>query len=321
MEERKIYPILINRNRMTDYYNMLFEKGFQLKVFKKEKDDDIYDYFLPLIRNLMFWTFDIDKIEEFNAADTLTKATICKEYKCNIFYKGESEIVCFEPGIIFVVTESKEVIEEFVKESERKNLEKINIRADRTYNFSGKEKGNEEEDPNFERAHLYAYLIQLYKAVYLNKVNKEVAVEDTFDRTRKEFVDFTQNIFNVQITDKDKILIEIDRIKDAVSNEKFINKIYTTKEISYCESTRNMKFQHYGARFAGKEATFKAISAFLTTPEKFAWKNIEITNKEDGKPQVEIINYEDEGLKNVNLEISLSHVKDYAVAYVTAYKE
>ena len=218
MEERKIYPILINRNRMTDYYNMLFEKGFQLKVFKKEKDDDIYDYFLPLIRNLMFWTFDIDKIEEFNAADTLTRATICKEYRCNIFYKGESEIVCFEPGIIFVVTESKEVIEEFVKESERKNLEKINIRADRTYNFSGKEKGKEEEDPNFERAHLYAYLIQLYKAVYLNKVNKEVAVEDTFDRTRREFVDFTQNIFNVQITDKDKICdswardLEIDRL-------------------------------------------------------------------------------------------------------------
>ena len=41
--------------------------------------------------------------------------------------------------------------------------------------FSDKPKGNDvDEDPNFERAHLYAYLIQLYKAVYLNKVNKEV---------------------------------------------------------------------------------------------------------------------------------------------------
>ena len=116
-------------------------------------------------------------------------------------------------------------------------------------------------------------------------------------------------------------IIEIDRIKDAVSNKKFINRIYTTKEISYCEETRNMKFQHYGARFAGKEATFKAISAFLTTPEKFSWKNIEITNDAYGKPHVEIINYEDFGLKNIKLDISLSHVKDYAVAYVTAYKE
>ena len=84
-------------------------------------------------------------------------------------------------------------------------------------------------------------------------------------------------------------IIEIDRIKEAVSNTKFINRIYTTKEISYCEETRNMKFQHYGARFAGKEATFKAISAFLTTPEKFNWKNIEITNKEDGKPDKAVI--------------------------------
>ena len=32
-------------------------------------------------------------------------------------------------------------------------------------------------------------------------------------------------------------IIEIDRIKDAVSNQKFINRIYTTKEISYCEET------------------------------------------------------------------------------------
>ena len=37
MEERKIYPIIINRTRLTDYYNMLFEKGFQLKVLRKEK--------------------------------------------------------------------------------------------------------------------------------------------------------------------------------------------------------------------------------------------------------------------------------------------
>ena len=218
MEERKIYPIVINRLRLTDYYNMLFEKGFQLKAFKKEKDEDIYDYFLPLIRNFMFWTFDIDKMEEFNAADTLTRATICKEYNCNIFYKGESEIICFEPGIIFVVTDSKEVIENFVKESDRKNLEKINIRADRTYSFSDKPKDDVEEDPKYERAHLYAYLIQLYKAVYLNKVNKEIVVEDTFDRTRKEFVWFTKNIFNVQITDKDKVCdswardLEIDRL-------------------------------------------------------------------------------------------------------------
>ena len=56
MEERKIYPIIINRTRLTDYYNMLFEKGFQLKVFKKEKDEDIYDYFLPLVRN---WSITI----------------------------------------------------------------------------------------------------------------------------------------------------------------------------------------------------------------------------------------------------------------------
>lgn len=220
MEDRKIYPILINRNRMTDYYNMLFEKGFNLRIFDQKKDSDIYEYFLPLIRNYMFWTFDISKVDEFKGTDALTKATVCKEYMCNIFYKDKSEVVCFEPGIIFVVTKEKSIIDTFVTEQYRQNLEKINIRADRTYNFSGKEKDKEKskEDPKYERAHLYSYILQLYKAVYLNKVNKEIVVPDTFDRTRREFVDFTQNVFNVQITDKDKVNdvwakdLEIDRL-------------------------------------------------------------------------------------------------------------
>lgn len=115
-------------------------------------------------------------------------------------------------------------------------------------------------------------------------------------------------------------IIEIDRIAKAVQDPKFVNRIFTTKEISYCEESHNMKFQHYGARFAAKEATYKAISGFISDSSKITWNNIEVTNDPNGKPLVNIINVQDKGLKGLKLDISLSHTKQYAIAYVIAYK-
>ena len=57
-------------------------------------------------------------------------------------------------------------------------------------------------------------------------------------------------------------IIEVKRIKDAINKkgDKFLNKIYTPFEIEYCNSKNSMKYQHFAARFAAKEAIFKAIS-------------------------------------------------------------
>ena len=57
-------------------------------------------------------------------------------------------------------------------------------------------------------------------------------------------------------------IIEISRIKESIDNigKKFLDKVFTTNEIEYCESKKNQKYQHYAARFAAKEAVFKAIS-------------------------------------------------------------
>ena len=57
-------------------------------------------------------------------------------------------------------------------------------------------------------------------------------------------------------------IIEISRIKESIDNlgENFIHKIFTEDEIAYCESKKRQKYQHYAARFAAKEAMFKAIS-------------------------------------------------------------
>jgi len=111
-------------------------------------------------------------------------------------------------------------------------------------------------------------------------------------------------------------IIEISRIKEAIQKEKFsfIKKVYTEKEIEYCEAKHENKYQHYAARFAAKEAVFKAVSSLLDNKYDLSWQNIEVQNTEDLKP---IVNFIDIELKEIkNIDISISHCKEYAVAMV-----
>ena len=112
-------------------------------------------------------------------------------------------------------------------------------------------------------------------------------------------------------------IIEINRIKNSIEElgESFKNKIFTEKEIEYCESRRNAKYQHYAGRFAAKEAIFKAVSELLNNKFEISWKNGEILNDENGKPRVTIkSNTLEEKIENI--DISISHCKEYAVANV-----
>ena len=112
-------------------------------------------------------------------------------------------------------------------------------------------------------------------------------------------------------------IIEIQRIKESIDSlaESFKNRVYTEKEIQYCESKKNQKYQHYAARFAAKEAVFKAISELLKDKYDISWKNIEIYSDEKSKPYVRFIGIEFKQIANI--DISLSHCKDYATAMVT----
>lgn len=107
-------------------------------------------------------------------------------------------------------------------------------------------------------------------------------------------------------------IIEVERIKNAIeSNEKFVETVFTQKEIEYCESKKITKYEHYSARFAAKEAIFKAISNYLKDKYSISWKNVEIQNDKNGRPYV---NFIDIDIKIKDVDISLSHIKDYAIA-------
>ena len=112
-------------------------------------------------------------------------------------------------------------------------------------------------------------------------------------------------------------IIEIDRIKQSIERlgEKFLEKIYTQSEIQYCESHNINKYQHYAARFAVKEALYKALSEILPE-EDLTWKRFEVINSNNGKPKIIV---EDKSIKSI--DVSISHSKKYAVAMVTVLYE
>ena len=79
-----------------------------------------------------------------------------------------------------------------------------------------------------------------------------------------------------------KDMIEIERIKQSIEDTegKFCERVYTEKEIEYCESKKTQKYQHYAARFAAKEAFFKAVSPLLENKYDIGWKDMEVLNDE-----------------------------------------
>jgi len=112
-------------------------------------------------------------------------------------------------------------------------------------------------------------------------------------------------------------IIEINRIKESIEKlgDAFKNKIYTEREIQYCENKNNVKYQHYAGRFAAKEAIFKAVSELLDDKFEILWKDAEILNDKQGKPRV-IFKSEKLNKKIENVDISISHCKEYATANV-----
>lgn len=116
-------------------------------------------------------------------------------------------------------------------------------------------------------------------------------------------------------------IIEIERIKKSIENlgDKFINLIYTPAEKEYCENTRNAKYYHYAGRFAAKEAIFKAVSELLKNKYDISWHNAQVINDENGNPKVEFLDIKFDNIKNI--DISISHCKEYAVATVVILVE
>ncbi len=116
-------------------------------------------------------------------------------------------------------------------------------------------------------------------------------------------------------------IIEVPRIKKQLEkNTGFVKKIFSKREIEYCEPKR-MKEQNYAARFAAKEAFFKAIGTGWRGGIQF--NEIEILNDELGKPFINLNGKAKEFFKSNKLKsvfVSLSHLKEFATATIVIEK-
>lgn len=112
-------------------------------------------------------------------------------------------------------------------------------------------------------------------------------------------------------------IVEVERIAASINKDKgFRELVFSAHEISYCES-KAKKFEHYAARFAAKEAFFKAIGAGWA--EGTAFNEIEVYNVVSGKPHIRLLGKTAVSLKQFksgNIHASLSHTGSVGTAVV-----
>jgi len=110
-------------------------------------------------------------------------------------------------------------------------------------------------------------------------------------------------------------IIEIDRIRASVERhgDRFLTKLFTPAEITYCSSKQNMH-QHFAGRFAAKEALSKALATGWTG--SFRWKDIEIVNEASGRPRILLHGPLHAILPPTAVHVSISHSLSHVVAFV-----
>ena len=163
-----IYPYVIKENKYLRYLmKLLKDKNCELKIFKKDKDLDIYTYFSNRARNFLFGTFNLNKAKMLKLQELPleTKAALLSKYNCvmfeytihkdiqgkvqeknGIFFKiPKIQIICFNTGICFLCIKThiedsdkfvdllnfnykmRDITQEF---SNIKNYDKIRVQTD-----------------------------------------------------------------------------------------------------------------------------------------------------------------------------------------------
>jgi holo-[acyl-carrier protein] synthase len=115
-------------------------------------------------------------------------------------------------------------------------------------------------------------------------------------------------------------IIEIDRVRRSIEElgKRFLDKVYTSGEIAYCDAKAH-RFQHYAARFAAKEALSKALSTGWAG--EFRWKDVEVMNEPSGQPAFVFHGTLCELLSGASVMLSMSHSESHVVAMVLIQKE
>ncbi len=105
-------------------------------------------------------------------------------------------------------------------------------------------------------------------------------------------------------------IIEIERVRRAVAKKHFRDNVYTEREQIYCESRGSHCAASYAARFAAKEAFFKALGTGIVT----RLTEVEIVNDLRGAPTINLRGRAATLAFGKKITVSMSHSRDFATA-------
>ena len=113
-------------------------------------------------------------------------------------------------------------------------------------------------------------------------------------------------------------IAEVDRVRAAIERrgQAFLKRLFTPREIAYCETHRNC-YERYAGRFAAKEAAMKALGTGWNRGVR--WRDIEVRRQPGGRPTLAFNGKAAEfaaGLGTKNTALSLTHTASEAIAQV-----
>lgn len=111
-------------------------------------------------------------------------------------------------------------------------------------------------------------------------------------------------------------VVQISRMREVIGRweERFVRRIFTEGEITYCRSRRD-PVPHFAARFAAKEAGLKALGTGL----RFGihWRELEVT-RERGQAPILVLHGRSREIGHARggsrMLLALTHDGDYALA-------
>ena len=104
-----IYPFVVKENKYQKYLlSLIRNPRFSLRIFEKQKDITLYQYFLPKMSQFLFSSFSFtkDKLDKLKDLPKDTVSAILAKYPCTIFeydLKRDVQGKTDEGGIFFII--------------------------------------------------------------------------------------------------------------------------------------------------------------------------------------------------------------------------
>jgi len=103
--------------------------------------------------------------------------------------------------------------------------------------------------------------------------------------------------------------------------ELFLTRVYTPREIRYCQARKNAT-EHFAGRWAAKEAILKCLGTGWR--KGLCWTDMEIRNDTNGAPKLHLggaAKDRAQGMRIADVLITISHCRAYATACAIAVSD